>query len=125
MRLLSLIQVTRSSMPDFEEYIEEIRELLENHWITNMEAKHKQLEAALNLTGEVFATPFASASTTHAIVRNGLEPVFCDINSYDYTIDVEKLESIITDKTSAIIPVHVYDNICNAKEIERIAKKHN
>lgn len=54
-----------------------------------------------------------------------MKPVFCDINFDDYTIDVDKIESLITDKTSAIIPVHVYGNICNVKEIERIAKKHN
>lgn len=145
------IQVTRSSMPDFEEYTEEIKDLWVSHWLTNMGAKHKQFEAtllkylntpnltlftnghlalecaiaALNLTGEVITTPFTFASTTHAIVRNGLEPVFCDINSDDYTIDVDKLESLITTKTSAIIPVHVYGNICNVKEIGRIAKKHN
>lgn len=145
------IQVTCSSMPDFEEYTKEIKDMWESHWLTNMGTKHKQLEAkllqylntpnitlftnghlslecaiaALNLTGEVITTPFTFASTTHAIVRNRLEPVFCDINPDDYTIDVDKLESLITDKTSAIIPVHVYGNICNVKEIERIAKKHN
>lgn len=145
-----IIQVTRSSMPDFEEYTEEIKDLWESHWLTNMGAKHKKLEAellrylnvpyitlftnghlalenviaAFNLTGEVITTPFTFASTTHAIVRNGLEPVFCDINTDDYTMDVDKLENLITDKTSAIIPVHVYGNICNVKEIERIAKKH-
>lgn len=146
-----LIQVTRSSMPDFDEYTEEIKDLWESHWITNMGAKHKELEAtlleylntpnitlfanghlalecvivSLNLTGEVITTPFTFASTTHAIVRNNLEPVFCDINPDDYTIDVDKLESLITDKTSAIIPVHVYGNICNIREVERIAQKHN
>lgn len=145
-----LIQVTRSSMPDFQEYIEEIKDIWDSHWLTNMGVKHKQLEevlveylnapnitlftnghlslecaiAALNLTGEVITTPFTFASTTHAIVRNGLEPVFCDINPYNYTIDVDKLESLITDRTSAIIPVHVYGNICNVREIERIAKKY-
>ena len=145
------IQVTRSSMPYFEEYIEEIKDLWDSHWLTNMGAKHKQLEAelleyldtpnitlfnnghlalecaiaAFNLTGEVITTPFTFASTTHAIVRNGLKPVFCDINTDDYTIDVDKLESLITNKTSAIIPVHVYGNVCNVKEIERIADKHN
>lgn len=145
------IQVTRSSMPEFEEYMEEIKDIWDTHWLTNMGVKHKELEAelltyldtpkitlftnghlalecviaALNLTGEVITTPFTFASTTHAIVRNGLEPVFCDINHEDYTIDTDKLESLITEKTSAIIPVHVYGNICNIKEIERIAKKHN
>ncbi len=145
------IQVTRSSMPEFEEYIEEIRELWDTHWLTNMGTKHKNLEsqlldylnvpnitlftnghlaleciiAALNLKGEVITTPFTFASTTHAIVRNGLKPVFCDINPDDYTIDVEKIESLITEKTSAIIPVHVYGNVCDIEAIDRIAKKHN
>jgi dTDP-4-amino-4,6-dideoxygalactose transaminase len=145
------IQVTRSSMPDFDEYINEIKDLWDSHWLTNMGAKHKQLEvelsqylktpnvtlftnghlalecaiAAYDLQGEVITTPFTFASTTHAIVRNGLEPVFCDINSDDYTIDTNKLESLITERTSAIIPVHVYGNICNVHEIERIAKKYD
>ena len=146
-----IVNVTRSSMPKFEEYIEEIKDLWESHWLTNMGIKHKQLEAelsqylhtpnitlftnghlalecaiaAFNLTGEVITTPFTFASTTHAIVRNGLEPVFCDINPDDYTIDTDKLGSLMTDKTSAIIPVHVYGNICNVNEIKRIAKKYN
>lgn len=146
-----IIQVTRSSMPAFEEYMEEIRDLWDSHWLTNMGAKHKQLEvelsqylntpnvnlftnghlalenaiAALNLTGEVITTPFTFASTTHAIVRNGLEPVFCDINPDDYTLETDNLESLITERTSAIIPVHVYGNICNISEIERIANKYN
>lgn len=146
-----IIQVTKSSMPDFEEYIDEIRELWDTHWLTNMGTKHKNLEsqlldylkvpnitlftnghlaleciiAALDLKGEVITTPFTFASTTHAIVRNGLKPVFCDINPDDYTIDVEKIESLITEKTSAIIPVHVYGNVCDVDAIDRIAKKHN
>ncbi|RDW21445.1 aminotransferase [Oceanobacillus arenosus] len=145
------IQVTRSSMPMFEEYIEEIRDLWDSHWLTNMGIKHNQLEKqlrdylmvpnvslftnghlaleiaieALELTGEVITTPFTFASTTHAIVRKGLTPVFCDINPEDYTIQTESIEELITEKTSAIIPVHVYGNICNVNEIERIAKKHN
>ncbi|CEG28643.1 DegT/DnrJ/EryC1/StrS family aminotransferase [Bacillus sp. B-jedd] len=145
------IQVTRSSMPSFEEYVEEIKDIWESGWLTNMGDKHKQLEsqlahylntsnvtlftnghlalesaiAAFNLTGEVITTPFTFASTTHAIVRNGLIPVFCDIHADDFTIDVSKLESLITEKTSAILPVHVYGNICNVREIERIAKKYH
>lgn len=145
------ILVTRSSMPEFEEYCDEIKDIWKSHWLTNMGVKHKELEAslikylktgnialftnghlalecaiaALKLKGEVITTPFTFASTTHAIVRNGLTPVFCDINAEDYTMDVTKIESLITEKTSAIIPVHVYGNLCNVEEIERIAKKHN
>lgn len=120
------------------------------HWLTNMGEKHNRLEAelqkylkvpnvslftnghmalelglqALNLSGEVITTPFTFASTTHAIVRNGLTPVFCDINPEDYTIDVTKIESLITDKTTAIVPVHVYGSVCNVEEIEKIANKY-
>lgn len=146
-----MINVTRSSMPEFEEYCEEIKELWDSRWLTNMGAKHKIFEndlkkylstnniclycnghlaleniiAALELTGEVITTPFTFASTTHAIVRNGLTPVFCDIEPNTYTIDVNKIEELITDKTSAIIPVHVYGNICDVDGIQKIADKYN
>lgn len=148
---MKTIQVTRSSMPTFGEYTEEIKDLWDSHWLTNMGTKHKQLEkdlseyldspnitlytnghlalegaiAALHLSGEVITTPFTFASTTHAIVRNGAEPVFCDINADDYTMDVSKIESLITNKTTAIVPVHVYGNICEVAEIEKIAKKYD
>lgn len=147
------ILVTHSSMPNFEEYCEEIKELWDSHFLTNMGVKHKQLEKELesylkieNITlftnghlalecaiaafdfekgSEVITTPFSFSSTTHAIVRNGLIPVFCDINSEDFTIDVTKIKSLITERTCAIVPVHVYGNLCNVEEIERIAKKYN
>jgi len=145
------INVTKSSMPDFNEYCEEIKELWETHWLTNMGVKHKELEEklkerldiagvclftnghsalevaieALDLKGEIITTPFTFASTTHAILRRGCTPVFCDINEKDFTIDVDKIEDLITDKTVAIMPVHVYGNICDVKRIEAIAKKHN
>lgn len=146
------VNVTRSSMPSFKEYCEEIKELWDSHWLTNMGVKHKLLEkqlgdyldvpyvtlytnghlalenviAAMNLpvNGEVITTPFTFASTTHAIVRNGLVPVFCDINDVDYTMDVTKIEALITDKTCAIVPVHVYGNICDVDAIQSIADKH-
>lgn len=89
---------------------------------------HMALEMAIQamgLTGEVITSPFTFASTTHAIVRNGLTPVFCDIDANTYTIDVNRIEALITDKTCAIIPVHVYGNICDVEAIDRIAKKHN
>lgn len=150
---MSQINVTRSSMPIFEEYCQEIKELWDSHWLTNMGAKHKQLEADLlgylhadhvklyvnghlaleNILtamclpkgGEVITTPFTFASTTHAIVRCGFTPVMCDINPADYTIDPDKIEGLITDKTVAIVPVHVYGNLCNVDKIGEIARKHN
>lgn len=74
---------------------------------------------------EVITTPFTFVSTTNAIVRSGLTPVFCDIRATDYTIDPEKIESLITDKTCAIVPVHVYGNVCNDDKICALAEKYN
>ena len=146
------INVTQSSMPSYEEYCGEIRELWDSHWLTNMGVKHKQLQADLEAYldvphatlytnghlalenaiaafnfprgGEVVTTPFTFASTTHAIVRNGLVPVFCDINDRDYTMDVSGMERLITDRTVAIIPVHVYGNVCDVEAIADVAHKH-
>lgn len=144
------ILVTRSSLPPINEYIEELLSVWDTHWLTNMGAKHIKLEAslssfldveylslftnghlalemvlqALELSGEVITTPFSFVSTTHAIVRNGLKPVFCDIKASDYTIDPDLLESLITEKTSAILPVHVYGNICDIEAIQTIADKY-
>lgn len=145
------ILVTKSSIPELEEYIEEIKTIWDSHWLTNMGPKHKELQKqlleylavdnlellvnghmaleltlqAMNLQGEVITTPFTFASTTHAIVRNGLTPVFCDIDPDTYTMDVSKMERLITDRTCAIMPVHVYGNICDMEEIDRIAKKYD
>lgn len=145
------INVTRSSMPDMQEYFDEIKEIWDTRWLTNMGSKHQQLEKqlasyletdyitlytnghlaleyaiqALDLHGEIITTPFTFASTTQAIVRSGCTPVFCDIDPITYTLDPMGIESLITEKTSAILPVHVYGNICNIDEIQRIADKHN
>ena len=145
-----MINVTRSSMPPFEEYCDEIRELWDSHWLTNMGVKHRELETelkrflgcgelalftnghlalenvieAFNLHGEIITTPFTFASTTHAIVRSGCTPVFCDIDPVTFTLDPEKLEALISEKTVAILPVHVYGNLCDVDRIGAIAEKH-
>lgn len=150
---IRMINVTRSSMPSFEEYCEEIKKLWDSHWLTNMGCEHQELQkeleermncphvtlytnghlaleyviAAMQLPrgGEVITTPFTFVSTTNAIFRNGLTPVFCDVNPKDFTIDVTKIEDLITEKTVAIVPVHVYGNMCDVEAIEAIAKKHD
>ena len=145
-----MINVTRSSMPSFEEYCEEIKPLWESRWLTNTGEIHNKLKEqlkdylkvqnielfvnghlalyvaikALKLKGEIITTPFTFASTTNAIVQAGCTPVFCDVKD-DYTIDETKIEALITDKTVAILGVHVYGNICAVDEIQKIADKHN
>lgn len=146
------IFITRASMPPYEEYIEAIKPLWDSHWITNMGYYHIELEKklkeyldvselslmvnghmALELViqafnfpegAEIITTPFTFISTTHAIIRNRLEPVFCDVKASDGTMDETKIEKLITDKTVAILPVHVYGNVCNVEEIQRIADKY-
>jgi dTDP-4-amino-4,6-dideoxygalactose transaminase len=147
------IQVTRSSMPTLEEYIEEVAPLWESHWLTNMGVEHKKLEMALkerlgveNLAlftnghnalecileamalpvgGEVITTPFTFASTTHAIVRKGLTPVFADVDPVNLTLDPESVERLVTPRTCAIVPVHVYGNLCDVDAMQEIADRHD
>ena len=145
------INVTRSSMPPFEEYIEELRPVWASRWLSNrgaasvkfekmlksyLDTEHLYLFAnghvalevaldALHLDGEVITTPYTHCSTVHAIVRNGLTPVFCDVKEEDYTINPELIEGLITEKTAAIVATHVYGFVCDVESIEKIAKKHN
>ena len=145
------INVTTSSMPSFEEYVEEIKPLWESRWLSNrgvlsvefedrlrsyLETPnvwlfangHVALEEmlhALDLKGEVITTPYTHCSTTHSIVRNGLKPVFCDVEDTYYTIDPSKIEEKITENTCAILATHVYGFLCDVEAIDAIAKKHS
>ena len=144
-------EVTRPSLPPFEEFCEEIRPLWESRILTNMGPKHEAfretlaarcgcpgitlftnghlaLEAALAAMhlpagSEVITTPLTFVSTTHAIVRRGLKPVFCDVLAQDGTMDPEALEAAVTPRTSAILPVHVYGNPCDGPQIGEIARR--
>lgn len=114
--------------PIHKEFEEELGKYLKSKNITLCVNGHSALEIAikgLELKGEVITTPFTFASTTHAIVANNLKPVFCDIKPEDFTIDENKIESLITENTSAILPVHVYGYPCNVFAIEKIAQKYN
>ena len=146
-----MINVTRSSMPPFEEYCEEIRGLWDSRWLTNMGKKHQELERALGdylgceflalhtnghlalenlleafeLKGEIITTPFTFASTTHAITRCGCTPVFGDIDPESFTLDPKGIEEKITEKTAAILPVHVYGNLCDVDAIAALGEKYH
>lgn len=145
------INVMKSSMPSLEEYVEELKPVWESRWLSNRGAAsvkfekmlktyldtdnlylfangHVALEVLLNslyLKGEVITTAYTHCSTTHAIVRNGLTPVFVDINESDYQINPELIEEKITDKTVAIVATHVYGFLCDNDALEKIAKKYN
>lgn len=145
------ILVTRPFFPDRKKFDEYVDEIWENRWLTNQGPLHERFKEELkkylqveNITptvnghialevalrglrvhGEVITTPFTFASTTHAISLCGMTPVFCDIRESDLTMDPDKIENLITDKTEAILPVHVYGHPCDTEKIEEIANKHN
>lgn len=141
----------RTYMPSIESYMEIASGIWDNHWVTNRGPLVQQLEERLARKlrvpraisfanghlaldcilrtmdlgeGEIITTPFTFISTTNAITMNGLKPVFCDIKPTDCTIDEEKIEKLITQRTRAILPVHVYGFPCDHEKIQAIADKH-
>lgn len=145
-----LITVTSPLLPNLDEFHEMLKQIWESKWITNNGSFHKQLEKelaaylkvpyvslftngtlplitvlqALHITGEVITTPYSFVATTHALWWNGIKPVFVDIDLSTGNIDPDKIESAITPRTTAIMPVHVYGKPCNTKRIKEIADKY-
>ena len=141
------IFVTQPDVPPLEQFQESLKDIWKSRWLTNIGKYHKQFEKAicdylnvdncslfcngtlalivglqaLRITGEVITTPYSFVATSNALHWNGITPVFCDIDPETFNIDAAKIESLITPKTTAILPVHVYGNPCNMEEIERIA----
>ena len=141
------IYVTRPSLPPLEEFVGLLEEIWHNRWLTNNGNFHQRFEQALceylgvkycslfangtlaltvglqalRITGEVITTPFSFVATTHALHWNGIKPVFCDIDEKTLNIDPNKIEALITPKTTAILPVHVYGNPCNIESLQKIA----
>ena len=148
----SQILVTSPLLPDLAEFTDSLKQIWDSRWITNMGYVHEQLEQALaeyldveyislftNGTlplitalqaleptqGEVITTPYSFVATTHSIWWNGLTPIFVDIDPRTGNIDPEKIEAAITERTVAIMPVHVYGQPCDVERIDAIAKRHN
>ena len=145
------ITVTSPLLPPLEEFIPYLQQIWDSKWITNNGQFHQQLEQALaeylgveyisvftngtlplitalqalGLTkGEVITTPYSFVATTHAIWWNQLTPVFVDVDPVTGCIDPDKIEAAITEKTVAIMPVHVYGTPCDTDRIDAIAKAH-
>ena len=144
------ITVTSPLLPDLEEFHQMLKEIWDSKWITNNGSFHRQLEKeladylkvpyislftngtlplitalqALHVTGEVITTPYSFVATTHSLWWNGIKPVFVDIDPATCNLDPSKIESAITSRTTAIMPVHCYGKPCDVKEIQRIADKY-
>ena len=143
--------VTRTSLPPFEEFCAQIRPLWDSRILTNMGTLHEAFRAALEqylevphavpftnghlaleaalralrlpAGAEVVTTPFTFVSTVHAIVRCGFVPVFCDVREEDGTLDPALSESLLTERTAAVLPVHVYGNVCDVERIGAFAAR--
>ena len=145
------ILISRPLLPSLQNVNRKMSEIWVSKWVTNNGLQQKQLEVklkeylevenltlfsngtlalllglkSLDLSGEVITTPFTFPATVQALDWNGLTPVFCDIEPENLTIDVTKIESLITEKTSAILGVHVFGNPCDVEKIQEIANKHS
>lgn len=146
-----MINVTKTYLPNKEKYKKYIDEIYENGWLTNNGPLVQRLEKrlaeylgvkniilvsngtvaleiayrTLGLKGFVITTPFSFVATTSSLVTNQLLPIFADIDQDSFNLDPKNIEKLITPNTSAILPVHVFGNACEAEEIGQIAKKHD
>ena len=146
-----MIHVTKTYLPCREKYHKYVDEIFDNGWITNKGAMVQRLEKrlakylgvnniilvssgtialetayrALELKGDVITTPFSFVATTSSLVVNGLTPIYADIDPHTLNITPKRIEALITSKTTAIVPVHIFGNACEVEEINLIAKKNN
>ncbi len=145
-----MINVTKSYLPNIEKYKSYIDEIYKSGWLTNNGPMVQKLEKrlkeylgvkhiilvsngtialdiaykVLDLKGEVITTPFSFVATTSSLLLSGLKPIFADIDEKSFNLNPKNIEKLITQKTSAILPVHVFGNACEVEKIEQIAKKH-
>lgn len=145
-----MINVTKTHLPNKAKYKKYVDEIYANGWVTNNGPMVKKLEKklakylgvknivlvsngtvaleiayrTLNIKGFAITTPFSFVATTSSLVTNGILPIFADIHRDTFIMNPEYIESLITPNTSAIVPVHVFGNVCDVEEIDKIAKKY-
>ncbi|MCK5538516.1 MAG: DegT/DnrJ/EryC1/StrS family aminotransferase [Bacteroidales bacterium] len=146
-----MINVTKTYLPNKKKYQKYIDDIYSSGWITNNGPMVQKLEKrlakylgvknivlvangtvalevayrTLKITDYAITTPFSFVATTSSLVTNNIKPIFADIDSKTLNMDTTNLESLITPNTSAIIPVHVFGNVCDVEAIDVVAKKHN
>lgn len=145
-----MINVTKTFLPPIDEYFDKIKTIWESNWITNQGPLAGELESklkeylgvknlllvsngtialqiaikALELKNEIITTPYSYVATTSSILWENCTPVFCDIEDKTFCIDADKIENLITDKTTGILATNVYGFPCDYEKIKTIADKH-
>ena len=144
------IYITRPVLPKIEEVTEKLQDIWQAQWLTNNGPQHYLLEReleehlkvphvslfnngtialivacqSLRLSGDVITTPFTFAATPHVLSWNNIQPVFCDVDEETMNIDANKIESMITPRTTAILPVHVFGTPCDCEKIQEVADRY-
>lgn len=145
------VYITRPVLPSLDSITKKFEDVWKSQWLTNDGSQHQIFEKeikkilkvpyvslfnngttallvackGLDLSGEVITTPFTFPATPHVLTWNNIEPVFCDIDPVSMSIDADKIESLVTSKTSGILAVHVFGTPCDVEKIQKIANKHN
>lgn len=145
------VYVTQPSLPPLDEFMPYLEQIWSNKQLTNCGPFHQQLEdelckylgvehialfangtlalvsalQALEIKGEVITTPYSFVATAHALLWNGLKPVFADVDVETFNLDPVRIEQAITPQTTAILPVHCYGRPCDVDAIQAVADKHN
>lgn len=145
-----MINVTKSYLPPLEEYVKYLERIWASGWLTNHGPLVQELESklaeflnvpyvhfvsngtiaiqialrALEIDGEVITTPFSYVATSNSIMWEHCQPVFVDIDPRTCCIDPKKIEAGITERTRAILPVHVYGFPADVEAIEDIAGRY-
>ncbi len=145
------VYVTQPFLPPLEEFTPYLERIWNSKILANNGPFHKELEAALcehlgvehislfangtlalvtalqalRVTGEVITTPYSFVASSHALLWNGLKPVFVDIERDTFNLDPARIEAAITPQTTAIVPVHCYGRPCNVDAIQQIADNYN
>lgn len=139
------------NLPDRSALLSAIQEVLESNRLTNDGPRVREFESmvseicggveivavssgtsalqlairAFDLSGEVIVPSLTFVATAQAVAWLGLEPVFADVDPETMTLDPVDVERKITDRTSAVIPVHLWGRICDVSAFDRLAEKYD
>lgn len=145
------LTVTQPDLPPLEQFLPYLEQIWESRQLTNGGPFHRRLEEALQqhlgvphislfanatiglvtalqslrITGEVITSPYSFVATAHALLWNGIKPVFVDIDPVTLNLDPARIEAAITPQTTAILPVHCYGRPCDTAAIQAIADNYN
>ena len=144
------LHVGRPNIGDRQKLAKRLDDILERRWLTNDGDYVKEFEAriaelarvkhcvvtcnatialeimirALQLSGEVIVPSFTFIATAHALQSQNITPVFCDIDPQTHTLDPTKVEQLITERTTAILAVHLWGRPCEVDALAEIARRH-